>query len=332
VANTQLMKSRADFFLLSYAMGILLLVSGVWLATAFASFSPTLQRLANGDMRIEHSTPVGLYYRIDASDNLHSWEPMVTLLSPGLLRHTDSAAGYFPKRFYRVGEVTGTNILTGDHLVTNSGDVVFHPIDHASFVMNWNGKMIYSDPVGGGALYQNLQKADLILVTHGHGDHFSASTIDAVRAAGARIIATQTVFNSMSTTLRNLTTVLANGANADVIGLNVAAVPAYNANHPQGVGNGYVLTIGGRRIFVSGDTGDVPEIRALSNIDVAFLCMNVPFTMNITQAASTVREMRPKVVYPYHFRNQDGSHADLTSFRQQVGTDLGIEVRVRTWY
>ena len=82
----------------------------------------------------------------------------------------------------------------------------------------------------------------------------------------------------------------------------------------------------------SGDTGDVPEIRALTNIDVAFLCMNVPFTMNITQAASTVRQMKPKVVYPYHYRNQDNSFADLNSFRQLVGTDLSIEVRVRAWY
>lgn len=332
VANTQLMKSRAAIFLLSYAMGIILLISGVWLATAFASTSPTIQRLANGDVRIQHTTQAGLYYRIESSNELQSWSPMVTLLSPGLLQHTDTAAGYFPKRFYRVGELTGTNILTGDHLVTDSGDIVIHPINHASFVMSWNGKMIYSDPVGGATPYQNLQKADLILVTHGHSDHFSASTIDAVRATGARIIATQAVFNSMSTAQRNITTVLANGANADAIGLNVAAVPAYNTNHPQGVGNGYVLSIAGRRIFISGDTGDVPEIRALPNIDVAFLCMNVPFTMNITQAASTVRQMKPKAVYPYHYRNQDNSFADLNSFRQLVGTDLGIEVRVRTWY
>ena len=332
VTITQLMKSRAAFFLLSYVVGIILLISGVWLATAFASTSPVLQKLANGDVRIQHSTQAGLYYRIEFSNELQSWSPMVTLLSPGLLQHTDTAAGYFPKRFYRVGELTGTNLFTGDHLVTDSGDVVIHPINHASFVMSWNGKMIYSDPVGGATPYQNLQKADLILVTHGHGDHFSASTIDAVRAVGARIIAPQAVFNSMSTAQRNLTTVLANGANADAIGLNVAAVPAYNANHPQGVGNGYVLTIGGRRVFVSGDTGDVTEIRTLTNIDVAFLCMNVPFTMNITQAASTIRQMKPKVVYPYHYRNQDGSYADLNGFRQQVGTDLGIEVRVRAWY
>jgi L-ascorbate metabolism protein UlaG (beta-lactamase superfamily) len=335
VAKTRLMKSRAELFLLSYGIGIFVLISSVWIASASSSVSPTLQRLSNGDIRIEHPTQAGQYYRIEASTDLQSWGPMVTLLSPGLLQHTDSAAGYFPKRFYRIGQVTGASILTGDHLVTDSGDVVFHPINHASFVMSWNGKMIYSDPVGGATPYQNLQKADLILVTHGHSDHFSGSTIDAVRATGARIITTQTVFNSMSATQRGLTTVLANGANTDAIGLNVAAVPAYNltnANHPQGIGNGYVLSIAGRRIFISGDTEDVPEIRALPNIDVAFFCMNVPFTMDITKAASTVRQMKPKVVFPYHYRNQDGSFADLNAFRQQVGTDFGIEVRVRTWY
>jgi L-ascorbate metabolism protein UlaG (beta-lactamase superfamily) len=329
------MKSRAELFLLSYGVGIIVLISGIWLASTFAAVTPTVQRLANGDVRIDHSTQAAQYYRIEASTDLQTWEPMVTLLSPGMLQHTDSAAGYYPKRFYRIGQVTGTNILTGDHLVTTSGDVVFHPINHASFVMSWNGKMIYSDPVGAATLYQNLQKADLILVTHGHSDHFSGTTIDAVRATGARIIATQAVFNSMSTTQRSLTTVLANGANTDAIGLNVAAVPAYNltnSNHPQGVGNGYVLTVGGRRIFISGDTEDVPEIRALPNIDVAFLCMNVPFTMDITKAASTVRQMKPKVVFPYHYRNQDGTLANLNSFRQQVGTDFGIEVRVRSWY
>jgi L-ascorbate metabolism protein UlaG (beta-lactamase superfamily) len=328
------MKSRAACILLSYAIGIVLLVSGVWLATAFGALSPSLLRLANGDVRIDYSTTAGLYYRIEVSNDLQTWVPMMTLRSPGVLQHTDTAAGYNPaKRFYRVGEVTGTNILTGDHLVTDSGDVIFHPINHASFVMSWNGKMIYSDPVGGSGPYQNLQKADLILVTHDHGDHFSSSTIDAVRATGATIVAPQYVYdNSMSAAQRSITTVLANGANTNVLGLNVAAVPAYNANHPLGRGNGYVLTIGGRRIFISGDTGDVAEIRTLPNIDVAFLCMNVPFTMNITQAASTVRQMKPKVVFPYHFRNQDGTFADLNSFRQQVGTDLGIEVRVRTWY
>ena len=331
------MKPRAFPFLLSYAGGIALLIGAVWIAVAVAAPLPTVQRLANGEALIQQTTAAGQYCRIEASPDLQTWTPLVTLLSAGLLQHTDTAGPYFPKRFYRIVSLTGTP-LTGDHLVTDAGDVVFHPINHASFVASWNGKMIYSDPVGGATPYAGLAKADLILVTHAHSDHFSATTIDAVRATGVRIVATQAVYNAMSTTQRALTTVLANGANTDAIGLNVAAVPAYNltnSNHPQtgaNVGNGYVLTVGARRIFISGDTEDIPEIRALPNIDAAFLCMNEPFTMNVTKAASTIRDMRPKVVFPYHYRNQDGTYADLNSFKAQVGTDLGIEVRLRTWY
>ena len=109
-------------------------------------------------------------------------------------------------------------------------------------------------------------------------------------------------------------------------------MPAYNSNHPLGTGNGYVLTIGGKRIYMSGDTGDITEMRLLPNIDVAFVCMNVPFTMNITNAASAVRDFRPKVIYPYHYKNQDGTFADLNEFKRRVAQDLGIEVRLRKWY
>ena len=140
------------------------------------------------------------------------------------------------------------------------------------------------------------------------------------------------MYNSLSATLKNLTTVLANGASTTVSGLTIEAVPAYNANHPVGVGNGYVVTFGGRRFYFSGDTGDVAEIRALSGIDAAFLCMNVPFTMTVAQAASTTRDMKPAVVYPYHYRNQDSTLSNLVSYRQLVGTDLNIEVRTRAWY
>ncbi len=192
--------------------------------------------------------------------------------------------------------------------------------------------MIYNDPVGAASLYEAFPKADLILVSHSHGDHYSNSTLEAVRGPSARIIAPQVVFNSMTAALKTVTTVLANGASTTVMGVTVDAVPAYNNNHPQGQGNGYVVTIGGKRIYMSGDTGNTPEMRALPNIDVAFLCMNVPFTMSVAQASNAVRSFRPRVVYPYHYRNQDSSFADLNAFKQQVGTDLGIEVRQRVWY
>ena len=109
-------------------------------------------------------------------------------------------------------------------------------------------------------------------------------------------------------------------------------MPAYNANHPKGSGNGYLVTLGGKRLYVSGDTGDIAEMRALADIDVAFVCMNVPYTMTVAQAVSAVREFQPRIVYPYHYRNQGNALSDVDSFKRQVGTDLGIEVRLRKWY
>jgi L-ascorbate metabolism protein UlaG (beta-lactamase superfamily) len=274
-------------------------------------------------------------YRIDVSTNLPDWEPLFTLPGAGTNQHVDTATPYFDLRFYRVEQLSGTNLLTGDHVITTNGDEVLHPINHASLVMSWGSKLIYIDPVGGAAPYSGLPKADLILVTHSHGDHFHSPTLDAVRSPGVVIVAPPGVYSSMSTTLKGLTTVLTNGMATNVLDLRIEAVPAYNlttSNHPRGAGNGYVLTLGGRRLYFSGDTEDIPEMRALQNIDVAFVCMNIPYTMTVEKAASAVRDFRPRVVFPYHYRNQNGTFADLELFKRLVGTDLGIEVRFRKWY
>ena len=172
----------------------------------------------------------------------------------------------------------------------------------------------------------------MILVSHSHGDHFNTNTLDAVRNTNAVIIAPQAVYNSLSATLKPLTFVLTYGAATNLLGLRVEAVPATNSNHAPGFGNGYILTLGGSRLYISGDTGDIPPMRGLTNIDVAFVCMNTPYTMHYTNAASAVREFRPRIVYPYHYRNQDNSFADLNDFKRRVGQDLGIEVRLRKWY
>ena len=292
-------------------------------ATQFTS----IQRMTNGEILLKFSTPKGLNFQVDTSTNLLLWNSMITLLSTGSNQHTDAAAANFNTRYYRAQEVSGTNILTGDHLLTEAGEVVFHPINHASFVIGWNGKTIYNDPVGGAAPFQGLPRADLVLVSHTHGDHFNPNTLDAVKGSNTVIVAPQAVFNGLSATLKALTIVLTNGATTNIMGLTIDAVPAYNLNHPIGSGNGYVLTIGGKRIYMSGDTGDIPEMRALQNIDVAFVCMNLPFTMSVDQASDVVRAFRPKVVYPYHY-----SQSNVNSFKQRVGTDLGIEVRLRKWY
>src|SRR5439155_19660163 len=132
----------------------------------------------------------------------------------------------------------------GDHLNTTNGDVIIHPINHASFVMSWQGKMIYNDPVGGSARYATFPKADLILIGHAHADHFDNTTLNGVTNLTTRILAPSVVYNGMTTPLKAITTVLTNGASTNILGLHIDAIPAYNLTasyHPRGVGNGYVL-------------------------------------------------------------------------------------------
>ncbi|HEX2473823.1 MAG TPA: MBL fold metallo-hydrolase [Lacipirellulaceae bacterium] len=230
--------------------------------------------------------------------------------------------------------------LTGDVF----GNLVVRPITHASFVMSYQGKTIYVDPDGAVSLYAGIPKADYVLITHTHSDHFDPVTIAGVINTNARIIAPQAVYNSMSAAMQAMTTVLDYNATSmppdnidllDELGsllFNVRAVPAYNSNHSFGSGNGYVVTIDEKRIYISGDTGAQPELRALEDIDIAFVCMNTPFTMTPSDAMSLVRDMKPKVVYPYHYRNQDGTTGNSITFKNLMSTDFSIEVRLRKWY
>lgn len=291
-----------------------------------------IEAFSNNEIRLKLSGTRGENYRIETSTDLLGWTAWITQLSVGADQHTDAAAPLFHSRFYRLIPLDGSDVFTGDHLATDSGDVVFHPVNHASFVMRWNGKWIYNDPVGGSGPYRGIPSADLILVSHTHGDHYDASTLSSIKSADTVLIAPQSVVNGMPASLKRGATVLANGESVDVIGITVEAVPAYNSRHPKGSGNGYVLNIGGKRIYMSGDTEDVAEMRALKDIEVAFLCMNVPFTMTITAAASAVREFQPRIVYPYHYRNQDSTYANLETFKELVGKEGGTEVRARKWY
>ncbi len=291
--------------------------------------------LTNGELALRLSAPTGLFYRIDAATELPAWQPFQSLLSTGLAQQTDSAAPYLPQRFYRAEELTGSNLVTGDYLPTTNGPVIIHPINHASMVFQWNDLTIYVDPVGGATPYKGLPKAGLILVTHEHSDHFDTATLTAVRETNAVILTTRAVYNSLTAALKPLATVMTNGVSTNLLGLSVEAIPAYNLSssfHPKGNGNGYLLTIGGCRVYVSGDTEDTPAMHALREIDVAFLSMNQPYSMTIAQALSAVREFQPRVVYPEHYRNSNGTYADLAGFKRQLGQELGIEVRLRKWY
>jgi L-ascorbate metabolism protein UlaG (beta-lactamase superfamily) len=296
-----------------------------------------IRRLTNREVFFQFSAPVGTNYRIDvatnfpADTNLAKWSSLLTLQSAAVNQHTDSAAPYLSTRFYRAEQLTNAGVLTGDHLATTNGDAVIHPIVHASFVMSWNGKMIYNDPTNA-ALYSNFPRADVILVSHNHSDHYDSNTLVLVRATNGVIIVPPAVYNlSVFVPFRSNAISLAYGQSTNVMGLNVEAVPAYNANHPSGNNNAYITTLGGKRIFTSGDCGDGPEIRAVPNIDVAFLAMN-QFTTDPRAATNIIRAMRPKVVYPYHFRHTNGSMTNAPIFKEWLGTDLGIEVRLRKWY
>lgn len=318
---------------LAYLGSLVLIASALtWFGLAPAHSGSGLT-LNDGNAVFVFDTGVDTLYRIEASSDLNHWQPIRTVARDGATgEYSEPLPPGAARRFFRAVALEPGSGLTGDYLATDAGEVLIHPVDHASFVMQWDGKTIYNDPVGGAGAFDGIPPADLILVGHSHGDHFSASTLSAVRAGDAAIVAPQDVFDRMSSTLQGQTTVLANGGSTSLLGLTIEAVPAYNGRHPEGRDNGYVVTIGGKRIYMSGDTEDISEMRALQNIDVAFLSMNVPFTMSVDQAASAIREFKPKAIYPYHYRNQNGTFADLERLRQLVGDDVGVEVRVRDWY
>ena len=223
--------------------------------------------------------------------------------------------------------------LTGDVIPATGGDVIIHPINHATFAMAWGERVIYADPVGPTNRFAGLPRPHLILLTHNHPDHFNAETLQAVAGENTVLMAPPSVAAQLPEKLRARTVVLTNGETISLAGINIEAVAAYNTTpahaqfHPRGVGNGYVVTLGNRRIYVSGDTEDIPEMRALKDIDVAFICINQPYTMTEEQAASAVLAFKPKIVYPYHSRG-----SDMEKFKNLVGADSGVEVRLLNWY
>lgn len=322
---------------IGFASGLGVGVAGtlpVLAADSSAGPPVTMQYRTNREVSLGFSAAAGAYCRIETATNVLQWAPLVTVQSTGSVQHVDTAAPYLETRYYRGVQLTGTNYLTGDHVPSEVGDIIVHPVNHASLVLQWSDQVLYSDPVGGAARYQGLPRATLILVTHGHQDHFDNATLDAVRAPGVQIFAPRAVYTNLTTTLKALTTLLTNGASASVAGVTIDAMPACNltaAQHPRGVGNGYVLTVGGRRIYISGDTEDIQEMRDLVGIDVAFLAMNKPYTMSVDQAVSAVRRFQPRVVYPDHY-TPSNPVTDLNAFKERVGQDLGIEVRLRKWY
>jgi L-ascorbate metabolism protein UlaG (beta-lactamase superfamily) len=208
------------------------------------------------------------------------------------------------------------------------------PVKHASFAMEADGKIVYVDPADNPNLFKELAAPDLILITDVHQDHMNEKTIEAVDKKKAIIVAPKAVADKLPAAWKDRIVVLNNDEKTTQLGMSITAIPMYNltpdrkAMHTKGRGNGYVINIGGKNVYISGDTEDIPEMRALKNIDVAFICMNLPYTMDINQAASAVLEFKPLIVYPYHHRGQD-----IIAFKRLVTSkNKRIEVRTRQWY
>ncbi|HEX7036389.1 MAG TPA: MBL fold metallo-hydrolase [Pseudomonadales bacterium] len=227
--------------------------------------------------------------------------------------------------------------LEGDREPTAHGDLVIQPLLHGTFGLEWNGQIVYVDPYGGDAVFEGLPAADLVVVTDIHGDHMDPASLELVVKDRTLLVAPRAVHDALPEPMQRRTRVMRNGERIELAGIGIEAVPMYNlpetpeSRHPKGRGNGYVLDFAGTRVYVSGDTHDIPEMRALRDIDVAFVCMNPPNTMSVEQAADAVLEFRPRIVYPFHFRSRQG-FSDVQAFERLVAADPAIEVRQRRWY
>ncbi|MEO8582389.1 MAG: MBL fold metallo-hydrolase [Flavitalea sp.] len=218
------------------------------------------------------------------------------------------------------------------------GQIIIHPVTHATFVLFTNNSTIYVDPTGGANAFSGMKDPDMIIVTDIHGDHFDSKTIDAVKGTNTIIVVPKAVADKMENPNNRQLVVLNNGDTKNISGISVMAIPMYNlpeaadSRHPKGRGNGYVLTIGDKKIYISGDTEDIPEMRNLQGIDIAFICMNLPYTMDVYQAASAVLAFKPKIVYPYHYRGENGL-SDVNKFKKIItSSNAKIDVRIREWY
>jgi L-ascorbate metabolism protein UlaG (beta-lactamase superfamily) len=215
-----------------------------------------------------------------------------------------------------------------DTIRTSVGDLKITFIGHGTLIFNFGGKVIHVDPYSTLADYNTLPKADLILLTHEHMDHLDLKALNAVRTEKTVVVLTETCAKQVQGGI-----LMMNGDVKTVEGLKIEAVPAYNIVHkrdtgqpfhPKGVGNGYIITFGDKRVYVAGDTENIPEMKGLKNIDIAFLPMNLPYTMTPEMAADAAKAFKPKILYPYHFGETDTSK--VVSLLKGVPE---IEVRIR---
>jgi L-ascorbate metabolism protein UlaG (beta-lactamase superfamily) len=217
-----------------------------------------------------------------------------------------------------------------DTIPAAGGNITITPINHATLQIAHGTHVIDVDPVAQ-ANFGSLPAPTIVLVTDIHGDHLDPVTIAKLKGASTKIVAPSAAAAKLDGAI-----VIANGEKKDVDGVSIEAIPMYNLQrgpsagqvyHDKGRGNGYILTLGGKRLYIAGDTECTPEMKALKNIDVAFLPMNLPYTMTPVEAADCVKAFKPAIVYPYHYRGQD-----LQQFAAALKDTPGVEVRIREWY
>ncbi len=216
-----------------------------------------------------------------------------------------------------------------DAFPTSKGDLVITFLGHGSLMLAWNGKVIHADPYGQVADYAVLPKADLVLITHEHYDHLDVQAVESLRTRQTEIVMTELCESSIDDGI-----IMRNGDVSVIQGISIEAVPAYNLLHtrdsgdpfhPCGQGNGYILTLGNLRLYIAGDSENTPEMMRVRDIDIAFLPMNLPYTMTPEMVADAARAIRPKVLYPYHLGDIDPSRL------QALLSDVPeIDVRVRS--
>jgi len=229
---------------------------------------------------------------------------------------------------YITGVANAQTHFETDNITTSDGDLKITFIGHASLIFSFNGKVIHVDPDGELADYSTLPKADIVLITHEHSDHFDLSAIKILRTNQTKLVLTETCARKISGGM-----VMKNGDVQIIQGIKFEAIPAYNIIHKrdngqpfhlEGVGNGYIMTFGDKRVYVAGDTENIPEMKTLRGIDVAFLPMNLPYTMTPEMVADAAKLFRPKILYPYHYGDTDTS-----KLLELLKDEQEIEVRIR---
>jgi L-ascorbate metabolism protein UlaG (beta-lactamase superfamily) len=228
----------------------------------------------------------------------------------------------------RTPSVHGQDRFQEDVIPTSAGNLTISFIGHGTLMFSFGEKVIHVDPVGGEADYTSLPDADLILITHEHGDHLDAVAVAEIRKDETEVVVSGSCEGSLEGAH-----VMRNGETQSVAGFEVEAVPAYNIvnmrsegmpYHPKGDGNGYIISFGDLRVYVAGDTENTPEMKALEDIDVAFLPMNLPYTMTPAMVADAARAFRPRILYPYHY-----GQTDTSELVRLLAGEEGIEVRIR---